>query len=285
MITHVHFTELMNSELQSIVENIPDWTDAKNLVIEQIAGLTNTNYCVTVDGEKFVLRVCGKNTEHLGINREHELEALRAAAAAGIGPEVVYFKKPEGHLVTRWVPGRHWTYEEYRRPDRIKLIVETTKQLHGLAPIEGEFSLFARVKSLIRAAQEFRMRLPEDLGDFLDTMQFIEDDQQRDKSDWFRFCHNDLVSCNYLYFEEEKKITIIDWEFAGMGDLYFDLATLVYTHDNIGPIPPELEDYLLACYFGEAEDESRIRLAGMKFMLMLFSAVWGISQHRMQKAG
>jgi len=167
----------------------------------------------------------------------------------------------------------------------VKLMVETVKRLHGLDPVEGKFSPFSRVKSFTRLAQEFKIELPEGFEDLLDTMQFIEDDQKQDGSKWLRFCHNDLVSVNYLYSDEEQKITIIDWEFAGMGDIYFDLATLVYTHDNIGPISPELEDHLLACYFGEVEDEARIRLAGMKFMLMLFSAMWGISQHGMQKAG
>ncbi|MFW9966808.1 MAG: phosphotransferase [Candidatus Thorarchaeota archaeon] len=275
----------MNPDLHSIIADIPNWADAKELVIEPIGGLTNANYCVIADGEKFVLRVSGKNTEALCINRDHEFEALKAAYDAGIGPEVVYFIKPEGHLVTRWIAGRHWTYEEYRRPDSIHLMVETIKRLHALDPVEAKFSPFSRVASFTQTAQEFGVELPQNFDDLIDTMQCIEYDQNQDQSNWLRFCHNDLVSVNYLYSDEEEKIIIIDWEFAGMGDVYFDLATLVYTHDNIGPIPPELEEYMLTCYFGDIEEESRMRLAGMKFMLMLFSAMWGLSQHGMQKAG
>jgi thiamine kinase-like enzyme len=275
----------MNTELQLIIENIPGWANAKDLVIEQIAGLTNTNYCVTVNGEKFVLRVCGKNTEHLGINRGHELEALQAASAAEIGPEVVYFKKPEGHLVTRWVPGRHWTHDEYRTQQNILLMVQTIKQLHSLPAIEGKFSPFARVEAYTRTAKQYDVPLPNDFNDLLDTMSDIKTDQENDQSDWLHFCHNDLVAVNYLYSEDRKEITIIDWEFAGMGDIYYDLATLVYTHDSIGPIPPQLEDFMLECYFSQVSDESRIRLSGMKFMLMLFTAMWGLSQYGMVKTG
>ncbi len=275
----------MDPELQSIIADIPNWADAKELVIERIGGLTNTNYSVAVDGEQFVLRVSGKNIENLGINREHEFEALKVASDAGIAPEVVYFKKPEGHLVTRWVAGRHWTYEEYRKPDSIDLMVATIKRLHALDSVESQFSPFSRVASFTQTVQEFGVRLPREFNNLLDTMHSIKDDQSRDQSKWLRFCHNDLVSVNYLYSDDEEKITIIDWEFAGMGDIYYDLATLVYTHDNVGPIPSELEEYMLTCYFGDVEDEFRIRLSGMKFMLMLFTAMWGLSQHGMQKAG
>ena len=275
----------MNLELQSIISEIPNWADAKELAIEQITGLTNTNYRITVDGEQFVLRVSGENTEHLGINREHEYEALKAASDAEIGPEVVYFIKAEGHLVTRWIDGRHWKHEEYRRPENIRLMVDTIRRLHALDSIEAKFSPFNRVSSFIRTAQEFGVPLPHDFNGLLNTMQSVKDDQHQDQSEWLRFCHNDLVAVNYLYSDEEEKITIIDWEFAGMGDIYFDLATLVYSHDTIGPIPLELEEYMLKCYFGEVREDSRIRLVGMKFMLMLFSAMWGLSQHGMQKAG
>ena len=54
-------------------------------------GITNHNLRVDVDGEHFVLRVAGKDTNLLGIDRMVELAATEAAAALGIGPEVVFF--------------------------------------------------------------------------------------------------------------------------------------------------------------------------------------------------
>ena len=69
------------------------------------------------------------------------------------------------------------------------------------------------------------------------------------------------------------------------GDIYYDLATVVYTHDSEGPIPPELEEVMLSCYFGAATPWQRRRLVGMKYMLMLFTGMWGLAQHGMQQAG
>ena len=83
---------------------------------------------------------------------------------------------------------------------------------------------------------------------------------------------------------KNKDLKILDWEFSGLGDIYYDLATVVYTHDSEGPIPPDLEDAMLTCYFGTITDYHRKRLLGMKYMLMLFTGLWGLAQYGMQQA-
>jgi thiamine kinase-like enzyme len=271
--------------VQEIIARIPAWQGRDNLQVEQIAGLTNTNYRVTVNSERFVLRVSRQNTARLGINRSHELAALHSAARAGLAPEVVAFLPPEGHLVTRWVEGRHWDAQEYRTPEHVRLLTETVKRIHALPANEAVFSPFQRVSTFLETASSFHVPLPAGLDACLDTLHAVEQDQQSDPSDWRRMCHNDLVAVNYLYLEKVESIVVLDWEFAGLGDIYYDLATVVYTHDSEGPIPSELERVMLECYFGEATAFQQRRLLGMKTMLMLFSGMWGLAQGGMQKAG
>jgi thiamine kinase-like enzyme len=271
--------------VQQIIARIPAWQGIVDIQVEPIAGLTNRNYRLTVGGEQFVLRVSGHNTDRLGINRTHELAALRSAAQAGIGPEVVAFLLPEGHLVTRWVEGHHWNVEEYRTPAHVRLFTETVKRIHALPPNGATFSPFRRVHAFLDTARSFQVAIPSVFDSCLDTMLAVQADQQRDLSDWRRMCHNDLVAVNYLYRESDPSIIILDWEFSGVGDLYYDLATVVYTHDSHGPIPPELETVMLQCYFGAFTVFHQRRLLGMKYMLMLFTGMWGLAQHGMQTAG
>ena len=68
-------------------------------------GITNRNFRVEVGNEAFVLRIGGKDTQLLGIDRESEYAASRVAAELGLAPEVVAFLEPEGYLVTRFVAG------------------------------------------------------------------------------------------------------------------------------------------------------------------------------------
>ncbi len=272
-------------EIAQIIARIPGWSQARDLKIERIEGLTNQNFRITVDGERYVLRMSGENTARLGINRSHELFALENAAKAGIGPEVIHSIQPEGHLVTRWIEGRHWDAAEYRTPENVRLLTETVKRIHALPPSGAIFSPFRRVESFLETARSFGVLLPDGFDDALAVMQRVEQEQQQDRSDWQRFCHNDLVAVNYLFIEPERSIKVLDWEFAGWGDIYYDLATVVYTHDNLGSIPPELEEVMLARYFGVVSGQKRRRLLGMKYMLMLFTGMWGLAQHGMQLGG
>ncbi len=272
----------MIPKVDQIVCQIPDWADAKNLHVEPLAGLTNTNYTVTVDGERFVLRISGGNAERLGINRELEGQALLAASKAGIGPEIMHFILPEGHLVTRYIHGRHLTLEAYRSKENIQRIVKTLKRLHRLPPVEAVFSPFRRVEKFANQAQAMGVPLPHDFEVMVQKMEGIECDQSRDAYPWQKFCHNDLFCVNVL---DDGQIWFIDWEFAGVGDIYFDLATLTYAYDSADTLSPELQAYLLACYFGEVHQENWTRLEGMKYMLMFFTAMWGLLQQGMLNEG
>jgi thiamine kinase-like enzyme len=269
-------------DVKDLVAQIPEWAQENDLTIEPMAGLTNRNYCVTAGGERFVLRISGENRGPLGIDRALEWEALAAASSAGIGPEVIWFVLPDGHLVTRYIEGRHWTVEEYRRPENLRRVVETVQRLHALPTVKATFSPFRRVEAYGRYARAFDAPFPPDYSGMLEKMRQIEQDQRRDASPWYTFCHNDLFCVNFM---DDGAIRFVDWEFAGMGDLYFDLATLVYAYDTDGPLPPELEEVLLASYFGEVTPGHRLRLAGMKTMVLFFTAMWALLQHGLQMAG
>jgi thiamine kinase-like enzyme len=269
-------------EVKDLIAQIPEWARARDLQIEPMAGLTNRNYRITADGERFVLRISGENTGPLGINRVLERQALAAASRAGIGPEVVRFLLPEGHLVTRLITGRHWTVEEYREPETLRRVVETAQRLHSLPAIRATFSPFQRVEAYARQARAMDVPFPPDFSRLLEKMRWIQQDQARDTRPWLAFCHNDLFFVNVL---DDGATRFVDWEFAGMGDIYYDLATLVYAYDTHGPLSPELEEHLLACYFGQVERGHRSRLAGMKFMVLFFTAMWALLQNGLQVKG
>ena len=269
-------------EVYQVIRRIPQWRDVKDLEIESLAGLTNSNYKVTLEGESYVLRISGMNTRQLGINRELEIDAQHSASKAGIAPQVIYSLLPEGHLVTRFIHGRHLTLEEYRTPGNIQRIVETVKYLHALPQIEAAFSPFHRVAYYAKQAWAMGVSIPKDFSRMKQKMESIAREQARDTDDWRGFCHNDLFSVNVL---DNGTIWFLDWEFAGMGDIYYDLATLCYAYDSADTLTRELQEYLLACYFGEVRDTNWTRLEGMKFMLMFFSAMWGLLQHGMENLG
>ena len=86
-------------------------------------------------------------------------------------------------------------------------------------------------------------------------------------------CHNDLLAGNFLRGTEQ--IWVVDWEYAGMGDRYFDLANFAINNELETSQYPEL----LADYFSEEAGEKRVAtLRLMMFMSDFREAMWGVVQ-------
>jgi thiamine kinase-like enzyme len=232
-------------------------------------GITNHNFKVSPDGEAHVLRIGGKDTELLGIDRHSEHAAALAAAAAGTGPEVVAFLEPEGALVTRFVAGRSVSVEEMRSREAIARVVAALKPFHEGERIPGRFDSFQVVETYAAAAAERGVRVPvayERAAELATRIATVRGPQP------LRPCHNDLLTANFIL--EGARLWIVDWEYAGMGDVFFDLANFSVNHE----LRPEEDDELLGLYFGERSRLDAASLTVMRFMSDLREATWGLVQ-------
>jgi thiamine kinase-like enzyme len=232
-------------------------------------GITNHNFKVSLDGDAYVLRIGGKDTELLGIDRRSEHAAALAAAAAGTGPEVVAFLEPEGALVTRFVEGRQLSVEEMRSPEAIAAAIAALKPFHDGEPIPARFDSFRVVETYAEAAAARGVRVPaayERAAELASRIAAVRGPQP------LRPCHNDLLNANFIL--EGARLWIVDWEYAGMGDVFFDLANFSVNHD----FGPEADDELLAAYFGERSGADAASLTVMRFMSDLREATWGVVQ-------
>ena len=87
-----------------------------------------------------------------------------------------------------------------------------------------------------------------------------------------RPCHNDLLTANFI--DDGSRIRIVDWEYAGMGDPFFDLGNFSVNHD----LPPDADVEVLRAYEGEARPDRLARLTLMRTMSDFREAMWGVLQ-------
>jgi thiamine kinase-like enzyme len=261
--------------LVDALARVPQWrgrTDFHTSVLS--GGITNQNYRVETGGEIFVVRISGDNTELLGINRQNERAATIAAAALGIGPEVLYFIEPEGYLVTRFVAGKPIMPNEMRQPETIRQIAASLGRVHQMPAIPGRFSSFQVVTNYRRLADEHRVTgYPADYDQLCKRMEAVENAFGREPVAACA-CHDDLLNENFLRDNLTGQLRILDWEYAGMGDPYFDLANLAAQH----AFHDEHDGLLLEAYFGEATPRRLARLKLMKCMSDFREAMWGMLQ-------
>ena len=219
-------------------------------------GITNRNFKVEVGGQEFVLRIGGTDTELLGIDREAEHAASSVAAELGLGPEVVAFIEPEGYLVTRFVDGEVGKIDVDRVGGALRL-------LHDGPALPGRFDSFRVVEAYRATAREHGVAVPSAYEVAKEVADRIE---RRRSGAPLRPCHNDLLNANFI--DDGIRLWLVDWEYAGMGDPFFDLGNFAVNHE----LPEEGENALLAAYGSDDGDA----LVLMRFMSDFREAMWGL---------
>ena len=232
-------------------------------------GITNENFRVDVNGETFVLRIGGKDTELLGIDRATEHGASLVAAQFGVGPEVVDFVEPEGYLVTRFIEGAPVPPESMRTPHRIGQVARLLRRVHDGPPIPGRFDSFRVVEDYLRIAEEHGVKEP---AAYAWANGWAADIEATRRGSELRACHNDLLNANFI--DDGSSLRVVDWEYAGMGDPFFDLANFSINHE----LSQEQKRDLLEAYFGEPSAEQAASLELMCFMSDFREAMWGVVQ-------
>jgi thiamine kinase-like enzyme len=264
--------ETSDPALKEVVNSMPAWASADGVEAEYISGgITNRNYCVRVDGEPFFVRLAGEETEALGIDRENERSALEAAATAGMGPEVVAFLPEHGCLITEWIEGAPVPPEDLRQHTMLDRLVRSIKAFHSCSEIPGTFSPFRVVEVYRESAESRGIEVPEIYWWLLERAREVEEAFQQEPTP-ARPCHNDLLNANFLLCDD--RVMIVDYEYAGMGDVFFDLGNLSVNND----FDEDADVALLELYFGAVTPSRVARLKLMRLMSDFREAMWGVMQ-------
>jgi thiamine kinase-like enzyme len=234
------------------------WPGAHTRVEPLGGGITNRNFRVDVGGESFVLRIGGKDTELLGIDRAAEYGASLVAASLGVGPEVVAFLEPEGYLVTRYIDGENGRVDPPRAGATLRLV-------HDGPPFPGRLDSFRVVEAYAATALAHGVQVP---AAYTQAQQIAGRIERRLGPRPLRPCHNDLLNANFI--DDGARLRIVDWEYGGMGDPYFDLGNFAANHE----LDEGGEAQLLAAYGGDDRDA----LVLMRFMSDFREAMWGVVQ-------
>ncbi|HMK09713.1 MAG TPA: phosphotransferase, partial [Anaerolineales bacterium] len=159
--------------------------------------------------------------------------------------------------------------DEIGRPEIIAQVARTLRVIHGLPPIPGTFSAFAVVDAYTERARRRRAAFPANFGELRARLSEI---QAALPAVAPCPCHNDLLNANFL--EAGGRIHILDWEYAGMGDAYFDLGNFSRNHG----FDQAQDRLLLEAYAGGATPGRLARLRLMRIASDMREAMWGVLQ-------
>jgi thiamine kinase-like enzyme len=264
----------MSEKLRQIVQKLtPELGETEGEPRPLEGGITNRNYLVTLGGKAYVVRMPGKKTDLLGIDREGERQANERAAELGLAPPVAAMLTDPPCLVTEFIEGTEMSDEDLCDPSNIPLIAPSLRRLHDSgAELPTTFDSFRVVEDYAQTAGESGTEVPsayEEASKYAREIEVALSGPEHDPVP----CHNDLLAANFL--NDGKRIWIVDWEYAGMGDRYFDLGN--YSVNN--GLDETGQSALLKAYFGEAPSARQSATLNLfRFMSDFREAMWGVVQ-------
>jgi len=190
-------------------------------------GLTNRSWLVTLDDERVVVRISDESvTAQLQIDRQSEAAVLAIVSRAGIGPDVLRNDLEHGILVTRYL-GATWTQRDAHSNENIDRLAELLRRLHALQVPSSvrTVDLATTVHGYLRTLDERGIRN----GLTLPSLRECADKAatQLRKGSTAVLCHNDVHHLNVV---DGDRLRLIDWEYAGVGEPLFDLASVCVYH-------------------------------------------------------
>ncbi|HEY2371449.1 MAG TPA: phosphotransferase [Gaiellaceae bacterium] len=198
--------------------------------VEPLAGgLTNVNYKVTSPAGCFVVRISGKDTGLLAIDRENEAYNTRCAAEAGVGAPFVAYLPEWDALVLRFLDGEVMDPEKMRRGDRLAAVARACLALHRGPRFLHDFDMFEIQRGYIEVVQTRGFRLPERYAEFEPQVRALEA-AMRVRPEPTVPCNNDLLAENFI--DVGATMRMIDYEYSGNNEPSFELGN-IWSESNL----------------------------------------------------
>ncbi|MEM7195402.1 MAG: choline kinase family protein [Pseudomonadota bacterium] len=262
----------MNDRLQRGVDRIQHLTCFTNPTrIDPISGgITNQNFSVSDGGKRYFVRL-GDDIPIHGVMRFNELNASLAAARSGISPPVVHHEP--GVLVLEFIEGQTLSAENFRDFGNVEKAVALVRDCHDRIALNLRgpvlmFWVFHVVRDYLATIQESNHRLSDIVPALKADNEMLE---QAVGPMTPVFSHNDLLPGNFIL--DEKRMWLIDWDYAGFNSPLFDLGGFC-TNNNIAGAE---EETAVNLYLGRGMDSAeRKSFEALKCASLLRETAWSM---------
>lgn len=221
------------------------------------SGLSNFAWRADAGAQRSFVRLARVGSEGLGADLHAEARVLHLVSAAGIAPQVMRCDPAQRLLVAQWIEpvGEPSNFAE---PAVVMTVGQSLARLHAL-PLSRDL----RVIRFHAQARTLEASLPASVSG---------SELRAGASEVFArleaapapsvLCHHDLHAENML-FGADGRLWLVDWEYAGLNDPVFDLASFA----SQCALPEAATQTLCAAYVqaGGAVDDRRLELARWAF--------------------
>ena len=189
--------------------------DAK-IVMRLEGGMSNYTYVVECQGKKYTYRVPGKFAERF-VNREEEWANIQEVERLGLNNVTTYVEIRSGEKLAEYVEGTIMSTTDVVSYNEMS--VKALKKIHNSDLKFNDYNAFGRLDTYQNYCVETGFTHPQE---YLDLRNKLEALRKQYVSVPMVPCHCDYQPTNLVI--NGDKLYVLDWEFAGMNDPFYDIA-------------------------------------------------------------
>lgn len=217
IITKMNVEEYIVARVNALMQS----QNAK-IVMRLEGGMSNYTYVVECNGKKYTYRVPGKFAEKF-VDRVEEWENIQEVNRLGLNNITEYVEVRSGEKLAEYVEGTIMSTTDVVSYNEMS--VKALKQIHGSGLKFRDYNAFGRLDNDERYCLETGYVFPQeylDLRKRLDSLRAAHANVPKVP------CHCDYQPTNLVI--NGDKLYVLDWEFAGMNDPFYDIAC----YGNVG---------------------------------------------------
>jgi thiamine kinase-like enzyme len=261
----------MTITIEEAVRQIDAWR-GKPLDIQVMpGGITNDNFRVNVDGQPYFVSIPGASTELLAVDQNNKYYNTLAAAAVGVGPQVLHHLPDHQVMVLEFIQGDTMTPATMAAPGMPGRLAQVLQKLHTGARFLKDFNVFRLAEFYLGILDKHQWRIP---AGYRRRMPALERMETAVGSPAIASvpCTNDLVAENII--DEGEKLRLIDFDYSGNNDPCSELGNacqeLQYSENQYAE--------LCAAYFGKPRQHLLARMHIYAIMSDVIWTLWGFIQ-------
>ena len=242
---------LKNDAIQAIVSTLGvDENEIKHINVLK-KGMTNRSFIFECQGQRYIMRIPGVGTRKL-INRQHEYDVYQVIKRLPYVEQTMYLNPDNGYKLTKFIEHSHNcdpnNWQEVTRS------MQLLKKMHGshlkvthTFDLKKQIDMYERLRNTGSAYRDY-----DEVKSRIERLLVYVD--QLDK-DW-TLCHIDANADNFV-FDQNDRVFLIDWEYAGMQDPDVDIAMFaIYSMYDQSQLDRLIETY----YDGNVSQQTRSKI-------------------------
>lgn len=237
-----------------------------------LRGVANNVYKITTTKATYILKQFRFDHPY-GLDRDQEVQVQRQLAEQQLAPEVLHYDAAQGLVVQSYLEEPDLAHADLPMADKLRELAQLAAHIHRVSINAPVWSLRERLARYCQQLAEFDRDHAKQFESRLKRFRKLLDSFAAHPV----FCHNDL-GLHHVFLAPTPRV--IDWEYSGIGERYFDLASAMAANEME---LPQRNAFINAYEASAGFQVHRETLESWRELVAVVNQLWYELHHHLQR--